>query len=148
MNTLTRYVCLRGLPETHTVAKNKTPSSLPIPSMTLSSPLNVTLDLLRGGIVKSAPAAKLLAMNAEPNPWPIGRSAPIASPSRLVVANAQSISSIKKIAFLGIEEAACCRKASSTLVHDQRLERERNASSTHNPAESDKENISRPSSPA
>ena len=89
---------------TYTVAKKSFPSSLPTPSITLSNPESVTADLVRDD-------------NLGPNPImpeKAGSNGIGCSPSSRE-GNAQSISSIKKIARLGIEEAALCRNESSTL---------------------------------
>ena len=89
---------------TYTVAKKSFPSSLPTPSITLSNPDSVTADFIREGNLGPKPI-----MPGKPGSKGIG-----CSPSSRE-GNAQSISSIKKIARLGIEEAALCRNESSTL---------------------------------
>lgn len=87
---------------TATVAKNSFPSSLPTPSITFSKAESVTGD-------RRIPINDELSLPL--NPVIISLSS--SSSSR--VRKAQSISSNRKIECLGIEDAARCRKESSTL---------------------------------
>jgi len=82
------------------VAKKSFPSSLPTPSRTLSRPERVTADLAR------LKAAGLTMPN-----WLAGE----VSSSSSRDGNAQSISSMRRIEFFGMEDAAFWRKVSSML---------------------------------
>ena len=82
-----------------TVAKKSFPSSLPTPSRTLSKPERVTADL-----------ARLIAELTVPN-WLAGE----VSSSSSRDGNAQSMSSMRRIEFFGMDEAALWRKVSSIL---------------------------------
>jgi hypothetical protein len=86
----------------HTVAKKSFPSSLPTPSMTLSRPESVTSGVGRARIIPA-----LVRMGSPRT----GKS----SSSSAREGNAQSMSSIRKMPFFGMVDAACCRKESSIL---------------------------------
>ena len=103
-----------------TVAKNNFPSSLPTPSNTFNRPESVTKLLLCSPIEPiTGDGGPYIPGTAYRGTW-LMVGYPESPSSR--GGNAQSMSSMRKMECLGIEEAAFWRKESSTLKGDRRHE--------------------------